>query len=48
MKKAKKILGLSLCAALAASSASLSAFADGGSADEYLYGTMKIRYQKRK
>ena len=46
MKKAKKILGLSHCAALAASSASLSAFADGGSADEYLYGTMKIPYNE--
>lgn len=46
MKKAKRLLGLSLGAALAVTSASLNAFADELSADEYVYGTMKIPYSE--
>lgn len=44
MKKAKIILSVSLCAALAAAAVPMSSFAE--EPDEYVYGTMKIPYDK--
>lgn len=46
MKKAKRIIGLSICAAMAAASVPLNVFADEAKAGEYVYGTMKIPYAK--
>ena len=44
MKKAKSILGLTVCAALAASALPMNIIADAANADDVLYGTMKIPY----
>lgn len=44
MKKAKSILGLTVCAALAASALPMNIIADAATGDEVLYGTMKIPY----
>ena len=46
MNKTKKIFSLSICAAMAAASIPLSVFADEVKAEEYVYGTMQIPYDK--
>ncbi|SEL24542.1 dockerin type I domain-containing protein [Ruminococcus albus] len=46
MRKTKRIFSLSICAAMAAASIPLSVFADEVKAEEYVYGTMKIPYDK--
>ncbi|WP_295153610.1 hypothetical protein [uncultured Ruminococcus sp.] len=46
MKRSKRIFSLSICAAIAAASIPLNVFADEVKAEEYVYGTMKIPYDK--
>ena len=46
MKRTKRIFSLSICAAMAAASIPLNVFADEAKAEDYVYGTMKIPYDK--